>query len=496
VVGGGIAGITCAKELHTFGYEVEIFEAAARETSTRPRQMEGSVNFFENVPELEVDKQMRKLEIHSPKVTVSLKGNLGFFYEVGDEKSIEIIARKSIDKFCTIHYSTRVRNREQLQDFDFVVAADGYQSLLAKEYGLRSENPKRVGVGVGFTVEGDFDPERMEIWFDNHFSHHGYAYAIPFSKHEASLVSASIGRIGEPRIYRERLKEIAMSKDWKLKDEWVDFENWYDFSSYCKDNFYVIGNAGSFIEPAFGFGIKWAIKSAKLCAEAIHRNLDYSNSIKKHLMPDFGAWKVMRKFFESAEDNDYDMFVKSFENPLARDLVESGKSILCKLKPEETTQNVIFVPQTLTLDRFLKIDGKGLVAVAYCIKSFDCPKKRYSEYCELECKKCDMSSIKKESEKVGFDFIVATDDDDFLRFLKHNGSKYKRLIAVTCPYTFNKIAYPVHLIFGLNGLVIPLRGDVCTSEDKYMSGVEGEKSTQTKTDLQTFFNIMDRIQKQ
>jgi hypothetical protein len=46
VVGAGIAGITCAKELDRCGLEVEIFEMAPRNSSTRPRQMEGSVGFF------------------------------------------------------------------------------------------------------------------------------------------------------------------------------------------------------------------------------------------------------------------------------------------------------------------------------------------------------------------------------------------------------------------------------------------------------------------
>ena len=116
-------------------------------------------------------------------------------------------------------------------------------------------------------------------------------------------------------------------RGWDLQDGWVDFESWYDFSSYAKDNLYVIGNAGSFVESAFGFGLKWATQSAKLCAKAIHENIDYNLLIRKELLPELESFQLIRKFFEAAEDSDYDKFVRRFNNPLVKKLAESGKSI-------------------------------------------------------------------------------------------------------------------------------------------------------------------------
>jgi|GEM_PF-6493510 len=458
--------------------------------------MEGSVYFFNNVPELRSNRDMKKLEIHSPSFDVFLNGNIGFLYEIGGEKGIDTTLRKTMEKLIPIHYNQKVRSIRQLEKFDAIVAADGYHSRIAKEVGLRSSSAKQIGVGVGLTVEGNFHPEWMAIWFNNYLSLHGYAYVIPFSENEASLVSASISKSVPIRTYRKRLKEFAIDKGWRILNEWVDFESWFDFKSYHKDNVYVIGNAGSFTEPAFGFGLKYAIKSAKLCAKAIHQNLDYDVLIEKDLLPEFGSWQVMRRFFESADNEDYDRFVNCFNTPQTKILVESGRSILVKLKAKEANQRMIFVPRTLSLGEFLNEESKGLVAIAYCVKPFDCPKGRYSESCDPDCSLCDMSKMMKKSQEVGFDFKISTEDDSFIRFLKDNVSKYKRLIAITCPYTFNKIAYPVHLIFGLRGFVIPLRGDTCNSEDKYMKGVKGEKSSQTKTDLNTFFEVMEKIRVQ
>lgn len=302
---------------------------STEDTSTRPRQMEGSVNLLQNIPEIEPDRCMKRIKLHSPNITASLSGKLGFFYEVGGSNGIDAKARKNIERLLPIHYSTKIESKMQLQDgFQVIVAADGYRSLFAKEAGLLvSRTPSRIGVGVGFIIKGDFDPELIEIWLDSHFSLHGYSYVIPFSKHEASLVSASIGKAINQSTYRDRLKELAHLREWELEGGWVDFESWYDFSSYATDNLYVVGNAGSFTEPAFGFGLKWAIQSAKLCARAIHENIDYNFLIRKELLPDLESFQVMRKFFDAAKNSDYDKFVKRFRNPLVKKLAESGKSL-------------------------------------------------------------------------------------------------------------------------------------------------------------------------
>ena len=212
--------------------------------------------------------------------------------------------------------------------FEVIVAADGFRSTIAKKAGiLASKTPKNIGVGVGFTIKGDFNPELIEVWLDNYLSLHGYSYVIPFSKHDASLVSASPDKMINQSTYIKRLKELAQLRKWEVQGGWVDFEFWYDFSSYAKDNLFVVGNAGSFIEPAFGFGLKWAVKSAKLCAKAIDENIDYNFLIRKEVLGDFESFRIIRKFFNTAENDDYDDFVRRFKNPLIKKLCESGKSV-------------------------------------------------------------------------------------------------------------------------------------------------------------------------
>jgi len=286
------------------------------------------VNLLRNIPEIEPERRMKKIKLHSPNVTAPLNGKLGFFYEVGGTTGIDAKARENIEQQIPIHYSAKIQDKTELDKYRIVVAADGYRSNIAKKAGIiSSKPPSQIGVGVGFTVKGDFDPELIEIWLGNYHSLHGYTYVIPFSTHEASMVSASVGKTINAAIYEDRLKELAESRKWELQNRWVDIESWHTFSSYAKDGLFVVGNAGSFIDPAFGFGLKWAIQSAKLCARAINGNTDYNQLIRRELLPDFESFQIMHEFFATANDGDFDKFVKRFKNPLVKRLAEAGASL-------------------------------------------------------------------------------------------------------------------------------------------------------------------------
>ena len=76
---------------------------SAREKSTRPRQMEGGINLLQNIPEIEPSSYMKRIELHSPNITASLNGKLGFFYEVGGANGIDAKARKNIEELLPIH---------------------------------------------------------------------------------------------------------------------------------------------------------------------------------------------------------------------------------------------------------------------------------------------------------------------------------------------------------------------------------------------------------
>jgi hypothetical protein len=287
-------------------------------------------------------------------------------------------------------------------------------------------------------------------------------------------------------------------------------------------NALIVGDAGGLVNPLHKGGIFPARKSAEIASKYAKAFLEsgreeqlhgYESEIRHEFYEQnyrydrliqniFADDEIVDKLIQRA--NEKQNLSESFEellmffshkkvyDSMKRDVAETISEIY-PMSPAEATRNLIMIPRNLTFDELVFDVGKTLVAVSYCVKSFGCPKERFSLECDETCDLCSMSQLRRTSANMGFDFRIATDDDRFIEFLEDNYEKYKSLIAIVCPYTTNKIGYSVHKIFGLKGVVIPLKGDVCTSEDKYMKGMKGEKANQTKTDLQTFFGIMERI---
>jgi hypothetical protein len=50
--------------------------------------------------------------------------------------------------------------------------------------------------------------------------------------------------------------------------------------------------------------------------------------VRQELLPDIESFEIMRKFFEDADNSDYDNFIKRFKCKLVKKLAESGKSLV------------------------------------------------------------------------------------------------------------------------------------------------------------------------
>jgi flavin-dependent dehydrogenase len=142
----------------------------------------------------------------------------------------------------------------------------------------------------------------------------------------ASLVSASIGTEFNSRVLRQKLRDYANSLDLEIVNEWTDIEKWYSYNSYHKDNVYVIGGAASFTDKTYGFGLKYSILSAKLCAKAILESRDY-NLLIDPVLKELRFWERMGNVLTKTTNSQQDTFIKLAQNPLVRWKIESGGSL-------------------------------------------------------------------------------------------------------------------------------------------------------------------------
>ncbi|UCE75025.1 MAG: NAD(P)/FAD-dependent oxidoreductase [Methanomassiliicoccales archaeon] len=325
IVGAGTAGCTCASILAD-SHEVEIFESSAKNEPSRPLQMEGALHYLDNIPNLRPSYEISKLILSSENESSTFEGSLGYLYKIGGTEGVEVILRKAVERRVKINYSTKIKNLDMLSDWDIIIAADGFRSKIALMAGMRKKRPEVTGLGLGFTVKGDFTPGKTFSLFDNRYAPGGYLYLIPINRKTASLVSASIGTDFKPRILRDRLRSYAERIGLEIIDEWTDMEKWYEFHSYQRGNIYVIGGAASFTDRTFGFGLKYSMESAKLGAEAIMKEKSY-HDLLVNLLKELDYWERIGNVFVNTTNKEKDLFIRLASNPFVKKRIEKGKSI-------------------------------------------------------------------------------------------------------------------------------------------------------------------------
>jgi flavin-dependent dehydrogenase len=325
VVGAGMAGLTCALDLAE-SHDVEIFEACQQNRESRPLQMEGSLNYLDNVPDLEPTYPVNKLELTSENETATFEGHIGHLFMIGGTDGIDARLRRKVSSRVDILHSSTITDLDMLSDYDVIVAADGYRSRIALMAGMREERTEVTGLGIGLTVKGDFEVGNTFSLFDNNYAPGGYLYLIPISEHRASLVSASIGIGLNAAVIRQRLRDFAGYRGCTILKEWADIEKWYHFNSYQKDNIYVIGGAASFTDGTYGFGLKYSLQSARICAQAINSGENYQELLAP-VLKELAFWKRIGSTLVSTSNSEKDIFVRLAKNRIVKNRIERGKSI-------------------------------------------------------------------------------------------------------------------------------------------------------------------------
>jgi flavin-dependent dehydrogenase len=206
-----------------------------------------------------------------------------------------------------------------------LVDATGRQGLIAKKYGLRTDEPRLANIAVfsHYTgvprLEGDRpDDIRLIARSDS-----GWFWLIPISK---ELMSVGVvlpknlymetegtpeerlnSAIADTPIVAELMRDAR--REWPVRVE-KDFS--YSASAYAGDRWILAGDAGSFLDPVFSTGVSIAMESGIEAAAELDRALAQNNFTARN----FAAFsRRQRKRFETFRE-----FVVGFYTPQFRDL--------------------------------------------------------------------------------------------------------------------------------------------------------------------------------
>jgi len=347
VIGAGISGLTCSKYLSEKGLNVLVLEKEDRIGAQIGDNLQG---FF--------DRELKKIEFEIPRDNPINKFKIWlpcgdilefnfdrpFMYLVirgGNERSFDnYLADKAANSGAKILTKARVvdisftskGSQVKIVDgrtFDarYIVAADGANLFVRRLLGLEIFETKGVGMGVTMT-NVDIEKSTFHGVFGLSIAPAGYGYVNAYPQEGLATVAVSYGpkyADQSPAVYFERLlqriapitrnaKEVS-----KFSGRVVCGEG---DQTLVYENVLFVGESAGFQDRMFGFGMPFAITSARIASEIIHEShakndyavLDeYERICKRTLIKSVNKVSTMRNIMKRMQDEDMDAILRSFE---------------------------------------------------------------------------------------------------------------------------------------------------------------------------------------
>ncbi len=296
IAGAGLSGLTAAINLVRAGYEVKIYEKNDFIGQQKEETVQLLPNWFAKqdvLKELEDCgiklnwlNKIEEIAIHLGSnrqvVFYSKKIPTGYTVLRGGDNSLEIYLAKQAE-------------------------TEGVEVMLGREC---PGQPDIVATGVGkiLTVgyarvyEGDFQANKTSVFFNSqHTPSVGYGYLFPHNNKKATFKISK--QAGEAADIKKALKDIQkqhLSQELKEENFLYDFGTKRSFDipeTAIKEKSLITGEAAGFQDELFRFGMRYAVISGYLAAQAIIRDLDYDALWKERFLNEFKKIAKTRKIF-------------------------------------------------------------------------------------------------------------------------------------------------------------------------------------------------------
>ncbi len=287
IVGGGPAGLNCAKFLEESGKKAVIFE---RNRDVGDKVCAGGLTnsdmeYLKLPPEM-IERKFKALTVHTPLNTKTFSYDRGIIYTVNRKRlgewQLGKLKKTEVRTNCRVSEIGRnhlIVNGEKI-GYKYLVGADGSCSIVRKYLGLKN---KEIGMTFQYKVKKEYD--KLEFFYDSRSFKEWYVWIFPHKG--CSYIGTGT-----------RLKGKSHNKAKENLDRWLKrkkidlngakFESCvlnYDYRGYKFDNIYLAGDAAGLISPITGEGIYQALVSGEEIAKSIIDNdyvsVEMENIIKK-----------------------------------------------------------------------------------------------------------------------------------------------------------------------------------------------------------------------
>lgn len=327
VVGSGPSGASAAFHLAKAGIKTVILE---KETLPRYKVCGGGFvyrgrkNMPFDVSEV-VDIEFNKIDIYLGKdihyVTerdepiVSLVMRDAFDHLIvnkAKELGVELIEDCKVKSLEKVDGSVHIETSQGTINAQFVIAADGVYSQVAKMAGWK-EDTRNLIPALEYEIEvNDADFERLskEIRFDIDAIPAGYGWCFPKKNHLSIGVGAILKDDQKIKEYcADYIKFLGIEEIISIDKHGYQIPVTPRLDGFVKNNVFLIGDAAGFADPLTAEGISNAILSGKLAAEAIasaegdevKAAKTYTDIIEDTLMPELLTSMKLAKLFYSSK---------------------------------------------------------------------------------------------------------------------------------------------------------------------------------------------------
>lgn len=326
VVGAGPAGSMVAKELASQGHNVSVFEE--HPCVGRPIACTGIVTkaLFDFVKKDNyIVNELNGVSVVSPKgesVRVPLHE-----YVICRERFDTFMMNEAVNHGAQYHTSHKfVGFRENANialfkykgqtkeiEYDILVGADGPFSAVGRMSGLTKD--RKYYVGSQATVEGNFDESTFYTFFGSEQAPGFFAWAVPESKTKARVGVATKKFVGK---YFDVLRQRFNGN---ISERQAGPIPIYDGAKNVqRSNIYLIGDAAGLVKNTTGGGIITGIWSAKILAESIRENKDYSSSLAP-LRKELWIHEKLRNMLDCFSNDDYEQLIDVMKTPKIKEIL-------------------------------------------------------------------------------------------------------------------------------------------------------------------------------
>jgi len=337
ILGAGISGLTAAVCLSFSGKNVVIYE----KESDVGLNYKNELQAYKNYDHKELDSLITLQEI-GLEVRPYSEIHKVIKYSSDNTK------REIIDKKNPIYYLfLRGSKKENLPSIEMQLKQQAKELGVKFVFSKSIDNCDIIATGTRrpniLSYGGVFNNVSMEnavyVLYDFKFAPKGYIYVLPYHDKKALIANVCFDKTGMNKVknlFNRLLKENKEIKE-IIKNSELLYTR-YGTGGYDRDllrenrqNGFSIGEAGGFIDPARGFGLKYAFLSGYLVAKAINENLSFEELWQKRFGKELKQGYERRAIFNKLDNDKLSDLIKKMDK---KSSVKEYESKRLKLEKE------------------------------------------------------------------------------------------------------------------------------------------------------------------